>query len=79
MHVVKVQNFARQLADVEEVLQVAIMAKIFASLPPKYNSLKTAWDSIAPTSQQTIESLFAKETPYQERDSSRSMMKQQAP
>jgi len=38
---------ARQLEDVgEKVSDVAVMAKILASLPSKYNSLITAWDSV---------------------------------
>jgi len=46
-HFAKVQNMARQLEDVgEKVSDVAVMAKILASLPSKYNSLITAWDSV---------------------------------
>jgi len=46
-HFAKVQNMARQLEDVgEKISDVAVMAKILASLPSKYNSLITAWDSV---------------------------------
>lgn len=47
-HVAKVQNMAAQLADLgERISDVAIMAKILASLLIKHNPLKTAWDSVA--------------------------------
>ncbi|CAL1681040.1 unnamed protein product [Lasius platythorax] len=56
-HVAKVQNMAAQLADLgERISDVAIMAKILASLPSKYNPLKTAWDSVA-VAEQTISNL----------------------
>ncbi|CAL1681018.1 unnamed protein product [Lasius platythorax] len=42
-HVAKVRNLASALKDVREVVfDVAIMAKILASLPSKFNALKTA-------------------------------------
>lgn len=51
-HFAKVQNIARQLEDIgEKVSDVAVMAKILASLPSKYNSLVTAWDSVDAESQ----------------------------
>lgn len=57
-HVAKVQNMAQQLKDVEEqVSDVAIRAKILASLPAKFNALKTAWDSVA-VDDQKIDSLI---------------------
>jgi len=56
-HVAKVQNMAAQLADLgENISSVAIMAKILASLPTKYNPLKTAWDSVA-VADQTVSNL----------------------
>lgn len=56
-HIAKVQNMAGQLADVgETVSNVAVMAKILCSLPPKYNALKTAWDSVEPA-RQTVDYL----------------------
>ena len=55
--VAKVQNLAGKLADVgENVSDFAVMAKILASLPPKFNALKTAWDSVD-AEKQTIENL----------------------
>ncbi|XP_025161590.1 uncharacterized protein LOC112590100 [Harpegnathos saltator] len=51
-HVSKVQNMARQLTDVCEVVSdMAIMAKVLESLPMKYGALITAWDSVKPASQ----------------------------
>lgn len=48
---------AAQLADLgERISDVAIMAKILASFPSKYNPLKTAWDSVA-VAEQTISNL----------------------
>jgi transposase InsO family protein len=56
-HIAKIQNMADQLADVgENVSNVAVMAKILSSLPPKYNALKTAWDSVEPA-RQTVDAL----------------------
>lgn len=56
-HVAKIQNMASQLKDLgETVSDVAIMAKILASLPAKYGSLVTAWDSVE-TAHQTIANL----------------------
>lgn len=56
-HVAKVQNMAQQLKDVgEAVSDVAIMAKIIAGLPHKFNALKTAWDSVS-IEQQTVDNL----------------------
>lgn len=51
-HVAKVQNMARQLTDVGEVVsETAVMAKILGSLPAKFGALITAWDSVEPISQ----------------------------
>lgn len=51
-HVSKIENLARQLSDVGEVLSdVAINTKILMTLPEKYNPLITAWDSVAPENQ----------------------------
>ena len=56
-HISKVQNMAAQLNDVGEAFSnVAIMAKILASLPSRFNALKTAWDSVEPQ-KQTLENL----------------------
>ena len=56
-HVSRILNMAAQLADVgEKMSDVAIMAKILASLPPRFNALKTAWDSVD-TERQTLENL----------------------
>ena len=56
-HISKVQNMAAQLNDVgEAVSDVAIMAKILASLPPRFNALKTAWDSVE-LERKTLENL----------------------
>ena len=56
-HVSRILNMAAQLADVgEEMSDVAIMAKILASLPPRFNPLKSAWDSVD-TERQKLENL----------------------
>lgn len=63
-HVAKIQNMARQLADVGEVIsEAAIMAKVLGSLPSKYGALITAWDSVSPEAQimQTLKERLIKE------------------
>lgn len=56
-HIAKIQNIAAQLKDVGEVVSdVAVMAKILASLPEKFHSLVTAWDNV-PSKDQNIERL----------------------
>lgn len=51
-HVAKVENLARQLNEVGEVLSdVAINTKIMMTLPGKFNPLITAWDSVAAENQ----------------------------
>lgn len=56
-HIAKVQNMAAQLLDVgEPVSDMTIMAKVLASLSPKYATLQTAWDSVDPE-RQTLENL----------------------
>ncbi|XP_032684604.1 uncharacterized protein LOC116850428 isoform X2 [Odontomachus brunneus] len=51
-HVSKIENLARQLNDVGEVLSdVAINTKILMTLPEKFNPLITAWDSVATENQ----------------------------
>ncbi|KAG7200027.1 hypothetical protein KM043_004794 [Ampulex compressa] len=56
-YVAKVQNMAMKLIDLgEKVLSVAIMTKIIASLPSKFNALKTAWDSVD-VADQTVDNL----------------------
>lgn len=53
-HVASVQNLASQLKDAgQELAEVEIMAKVLGSLPHKYNTLITAWDSV-PTEDQKI-------------------------
>jgi len=57
LHVTKVENMARQLRDVGEILSdVTIMAKILGSLPEKYNALITAWDNVE-NENQTLDKL----------------------
>lgn len=54
-HFSKVQNLAKQLLDVGELIsETAAIAKILASLPPKYNILKSAWDSASPENQTLV-------------------------
>jgi len=49
-YVAKIKNMARQLKDIgEELSEVMIMVKIFGTLPQKFNSLFTAWDSVSET------------------------------
>uniref|UniRef100_A0ABD2VUI5 Copia protein n=1 Tax=Trichogramma kaykai TaxID=54128 RepID=A0ABD2VUI5_9HYME len=56
-HVANVQNMARQLLNLgENVSDLTIMAKILASLPSKYKSFRSAWNSVEP-SRQTVEYL----------------------
>lgn len=56
-HIAKVQNMARQLMDLGEIVSdVTIMAKILASLTSKFGNFQTAWESIEPT-RQTLEHL----------------------
>ncbi|XP_011877456.1 PREDICTED: uncharacterized protein LOC105567297 [Vollenhovia emeryi] len=51
-HVSKVQNMASHLRDVGEPMSdMAIMAKIIGSLPPRYSAFRTAWESAAVDSQ----------------------------
>lgn len=46
-HVAKIKNMTRQLKDIgEELSEVTVMAKILGTLPPKFNALVTAWDSV---------------------------------
>lgn len=53
-HVTNVQNLASQLKDAGQTIdETDIMAKILGSLPAKYNTLVTAWDSV-PTESQTV-------------------------
>jgi len=58
IHISKVQNMAARLNDIgENVSDVAVMAKILARLPSKYNVLKTAWNSVD-SDKQTITNLM---------------------
>lgn len=46
-HIAKIENMARQLADVgEKMSDVTIMAKLLENLPFKYSALVTACDSV---------------------------------
>lgn len=49
-HVANIQNLASQLKDMHNV---EVMAKVLGSLPPKYSTLITAWDSV-PIAEQKI-------------------------
>lgn len=56
-YIAKVQSMAMRLCDLEEnISSTPVMAKIIASLPTKFNPLKTAWDSV-PVEFQTVDSL----------------------
>jgi len=47
LHKTKVENIARQLRDIGEILSdLTIMAKILTSLSEKYKPLVTLWDSV---------------------------------
>ena len=51
-HIAKVQNMARQLLDLGETISDnTIIAKILASLSPKFNNFQAAWNSVAPDGQ----------------------------
>lgn len=57
-HVSKVQNLASQLKDAgQDITEVDIMAKILGSLPAKYSTLATAWDSV-PVEEQRVGALL---------------------
>lgn len=46
--VTKIQNLVSQLKDVGEVISdIDVMAKILGTLPSKYNTLVTSWDSVS--------------------------------
>lgn len=46
-HVASVQNLASQLKDAgQDIHDGEVMAKVLGSLPPKYNTLITVWDSV---------------------------------
>ena len=51
-HITKVQKLVMQLLDLgENVSNEAMIAKILASLNPKYNLFRSAWDSVEPARQ----------------------------
>ena len=51
-HIAKVENMARELKNVdEEVSDITIIAKILGSLPAKYNTFVTAWNSVEAANQ----------------------------
>lgn len=54
-HVSKIENLARQLNDVGEVLSdVDINTKILMTLPEKFNPLITTWHSVATENQTRV-------------------------
>jgi len=58
-HIAKIENMVRQLKDVgEELSEVMIMAKILGTLPQKFGSLTTTWDSVSEANQ-TRDNLIA--------------------
>ncbi|RLU19983.1 hypothetical protein DMN91_008542 [Ooceraea biroi] len=66
-HVAKVENLARKLKDVGEVLsEVAINTKILMTLPGKFNPLITAWDRV-PVKDQTRANLIEHLTKEEQR------------
>lgn len=59
-HIAKVESLVKQLKDVNETISdSAISSKIINSLPSKYNSFRTAWDSVA-FADQTMANLTAR-------------------
>ncbi|XP_011351034.1 uncharacterized protein LOC105287218 [Ooceraea biroi] len=77
-HVTNVQKLASQLKDAgQEVNETDIMAKILGSLPPKYSTLATAWDSV-PIAEQSVgvllERLIKEENRMSEEDSAASAL-----
>lgn len=53
-HVTSVQRMVSQLKDVGlEITEVDLMAKILRSLPQKFSTLATAWNSV-PLAEQTV-------------------------
>lgn len=71
-HFTKVQNLAQQLRDIgQNIDDVSIMVKILASLPPKYNAFRTAWDSMdekRQTLDNLMERLIKEESQYSAND-----------
>ncbi|XP_071632818.1 uncharacterized protein [Temnothorax longispinosus] len=56
-HVAKVKNMAQQLRDLGGAVDdTTVMAKILASLAPKYSAFRTVWDNIEET-RQTVDNL----------------------
>lgn len=56
-HVAKVKNMAQQLRDLGGIVDdTTVMAKILASLAPKYSAFRTVWDNIE-EKRQTVENL----------------------
>lgn len=46
-HSAQIENMARQLNDLGEILlEITILAKILGNLPAKYNAPIIAWDSV---------------------------------
>lgn len=60
LHIAKIESLVKQLKDVNETISnSAICSKIINSLPSKYNSFRTAWDSVS-SNQQTLQNLTAR-------------------
>lgn len=59
-HIANIESLVKKLTDIgEKISQSAICSKVISSLPPKYNSFRTAWDSVLPC-QQTFNNLAAR-------------------
>ncbi|CAB0031358.1 unnamed protein product [Trichogramma brassicae] len=70
-HIAKVRNMALQLLDVgENVSDLVITAKILSSLPSKFSSFRSAWNSVDPTRQTVdyLEQRLLEEESFLERD-----------
>ncbi|KAJ8938026.1 hypothetical protein NQ314_011623 [Rhamnusium bicolor] len=59
-HISAIELLVKQLKDVNEnISNSAICSKVINSLPPRFNSFRTAWDSVS-HEQQTFENLTAR-------------------
>lgn len=59
-HISAIELLVKQLKDVKETISnSAVCSKLISSLPSRYNSFRTAWDSVA-SDQQTLENLAAR-------------------
>jgi len=77
-HVTNIQKLASQLKDVgRDVTELDVMAKILGSLPPKYSTLATAWDSVPVAEQKVgilLERLIKEESRMTEEDNATSAL-----